>query len=89
MIELFAVVGFKLLTLLLGALVTAYAYRAYRRTGTVALWLLAVGYGMVTVGVFVAGIVDQILPTSTRYAILVESIFTVVGFAIILYSLYA
>jgi len=89
MIELFALVGFKFVTLLLGALVTAYAYRAYRRTGNVALWLLAIGFGIVTVGAFVAGIVDQILPATTKYAILIESIFTVVGFAVILYSLYA
>lgn len=88
MIELIALVGFKLATLTLGGLITVFAYRAYRRTGDVALYLITIGFGIITVGAFLAGIVDQVLPTPTAYALLVEATCTVVGFTVILCSLY-
>lgn len=83
-----AVTVFKTLTLLLGGLITYYSYRAYRRTGSPALRALAVGFGTVTVGSLLAGIVDQFLPIGPNSALVVESAFTTVGFAVILYSLY-
>lgn len=83
-----AVVGLKTLTLLLGGSITFYAYKAYRTTGSRALRALAVGFGTVTVGALVAGIVDQLLPLDPTLAFVVESLFTTAGFAVILASLY-
>jgi hypothetical protein len=83
------VVGFKMITLLLGALITYFAYKAYRRTDARALGALAVGFGIVTIGALLAGIVDQALGADQAEALVVESALTMVGFAVILYSLYA
>lgn len=83
-----AVVGLKTLTLLLGGSITFYAIQAYRTTGSRALRALALGFGTVTFGALLAGIVDQLLPVDPALALVVESLFTTVGFAVILASLY-
>jgi hypothetical protein len=83
-----AIVVLKALTLVLGGSITVFSYRAYRRTGSSALWALTLGFGVVTIGVLIAGIVDQIFPVARNIALVVESLFTTAGFAILLYSLY-
>ena len=83
-----AVTVLKVLSLLLGGLVTYFSYKAYRRTQSPALRTLTLGFAVITLGAFVAGIVDQIVPVDQSHALLVESAFTTGGFAIILYSLY-
>lgn len=83
------VVAFKTMTLIMGGLITYFAYRAYRRTESRALGALAVGFGVVTLGVLAAGIADQFLAYDPLDALLIESALTLVGFAVILYSLYA
>ncbi|GGL21126.1 hypothetical protein GCM10009037_00490 [Halarchaeum grantii] len=78
----------KTVTLLLGGAITYFAYEASVRTGARSIRLLAVGFGVVTVGALVAGIVDTLLHVGTMLALVAEGSFTAVGFAIILYSLY-
>lgn len=82
------VVALKTLTLVLGGSITFYAFQAYRRTGSDALRALAFGFGTITLGAILAGIVDQLLPLDPSLALAVESLFTTIGFAVILYSLY-
>jgi len=89
MVHLNLVVVFKTITLLLGALITYYAFRAYRRAETRALGALALGFGIVTIGALLAGIADQVFGAVRNDALLLESTLTMVGFAVILYSLYA
>jgi len=84
-----AVIVLKSVGLLLGGSITFYALKAYRRTGAAPLRALAVGFGTVTLGALLAGIVDQLLPLAPSLALVVESLFTTFGFGIILYSLYA
>jgi hypothetical protein len=84
-----AVTVLKLLSLALGGLITYFSYKAYRRTESPALRALTIGFAVITVGAFVAGVVDQIVLVDQSHALLVESAFTTGGFAIILYSLYA
>ncbi|MFB6154134.1 MAG: hypothetical protein ABEJ27_07780 [Halodesulfurarchaeum sp.] len=83
------IVALKTLTFLLGGLITYFAYKAYRRTHAAALRFLAVGFAIVTLGSMLAGIVDLVLTLSRDFAITVESGLTVIGFAVIVYSLYA
>jgi hypothetical protein len=83
-----AVLVLKTLTLVLGGVITFYSYRAYRRTASRALQALALGFGIVTLGALFAGIVDQLIAVEPDLALVVESLFSTVGFAIILYSLY-
>jgi hypothetical protein len=83
-----AVTVLKLSSLLLGGLITYFSYKAYRRTESSALHALTLGFAVITLGALVAGIADQIVPVGRNHALLVESAFTTIGFAIILYSLY-
>ena len=53
------VIALKTLTLLLGGLITFLAYRAYRRTHSQSLGALAIGFAIVTLGAFLAGIGDR------------------------------
>lgn len=82
------VVGLKAVGLVLGALITFYAAQAYNRTGSPALRALAIGFGLVTVGAISAGAIDLWVDVDRNQALAVESLFTLMGFGVILYSLY-
>lgn len=84
-----AIVVTKAVTLLLGGLITFLAYKAYRRTGAPALRALAVGFGVVTVGAILAGVVHQFTTLGLLSSVLLQSSLTAVGFGVITYSLYA
>ncbi len=83
-----AIVALKTATLLLGGLITYLSYKAYRRTGAQPLRYLSVGFGIVTLGSLLAGVVDQVFRAGFRLGQLVESALIAVGFAVIVYSLY-
>lgn len=83
------VIALKTLTLLLGGLITFLAHRAYRRTHSQSLGALAVGFAIVTLGAFLAGVGDLVVDLPLEQTILLESILTASGFAVIVYSLYA
>jgi len=82
------VVAFKTVSLILGAMITYFSFKAYRRTGARALGLLSVGFGVVTLGSLLAGVMDRLLQVPSNWALTAESGLTAVGFAIIVYSLY-
>ena len=84
-----AIVALKTLTLILGAAIAYLAYKAYARTGAKPLQFLAYGFGFVTLGSLLAGVIDQGLQLGFRLGQLVETALVTVGFAVILYSLYA
>lgn len=83
-----AIVALKTLTLILGGVITYLSYRAYRRTRAQPLRYLSLGFGIVTLGTLLAGLVDQVLNASIRIGLLVETALIAVGFGIIVYSLY-
>ncbi|MFC7047001.1 hypothetical protein ACFQH6_17810 [Halobacteriaceae archaeon GCM10025711] len=84
-----AVFVLKSLTLVVGGLITFFAFKAFRRTGAPALRALAMGFGLVTLGAFLAGAADQVLHLDTNVALIIDSALTATGFAVILYSLYS
>lgn len=73
--------------LLLGGFVTLMSYRAYRRTEDRGLLLLTVGFGIITLGTFLAGVVYNVLDVELADGILLEGLLILVGFAVIAYSL--
>lgn len=83
-----AIVATKTLTLVLGGLITYFAFKAYRRTDSVALRALAIGFGIITVGSIVAGSADVVLGVRLGFSVLLQSVLTLIGFVIITYSLY-
>ena len=84
-----AIVVLKTITLVLGGAITYLALKAYRRTGARPLRFLSIGFGFVTAGALLAGVIDQVLQLSFRLGQLVETALVVIGFAVIVYSLYA
>lgn len=82
------IIGFKILTLVLGGLITYLAFKAYRRTKARSLGALSVGFGIVTCGTFLAGLVDQLSGGDFFLGLLIESALIAVGFLVIIYSLY-
>lgn len=83
------VVALKTLTLVLGGLITYFAYQAYNRTNSKSLRALTIGFGFVTIGALTAGAVDQLLQVDQSWALAAESALTTIGFAVIVYSLYS
>jgi len=84
-----AVVAVKTGTLLLGSLITFLSLKAYNRTGSAALRALSIGFGLITVGALLAGVGHQFTSLSLAQSVVIESTLTFLGFAVIVYSLYA
>lgn len=83
-----AIIAVKTVILLLGSGVTYIAYKAYRRTGTASLRVLALGFGIITLGALLAGIAHQLFGVSFEAGILINSLLVALGLAVIMYSLY-
>jgi heme/copper-type cytochrome/quinol oxidase subunit 3 len=77
----------KTFILLVGGVVTYLAFSAYRRTEDRSLGLLATGFGLIVVGVLLAGLTFELLSSSLGVGILIESLFVLSGLSIIAYSL--
>ena len=84
-----ALIAVKTGTLLLGSLITFLSLKAYRRTRARSLRALGIGFGLVTVGALLAGVGHQFTSLSLAHSIVIESLLTFLGFAVIVYSLYA
>lgn len=82
-------VALKTITLVLGGLITFFAYNAYRRTRATPIGALALGFGLVTLGALLAGLAHQAIDLDLEAVLLVESTLIATGFGVILYSLYA
>lgn len=85
----------KTLAVLFGGLITYFAFSAYQRTEAGELGALAAGFGIVTVGTILGGVVDLAGPSvglagqsGVLYGVLVQSVLTLAGFGVIVYSLY-
>ncbi|WIV68292.1 DUF7521 family protein [Natrialbaceae archaeon AArc-T1-2] len=78
----------KTLVLIVGGIITYFSFKAYRRTRQRALGYLATGFGIVTLGLVIAGFAHELLNVPLAIGILIESLLVLVGFVIIAYSLY-
>ncbi|MHC3439701.1 DUF7521 family protein [Natrialbaceae archaeon A-gly3] len=79
----------KTLVLVVGSVITYFAYKAYRRTRQRPLGYLAAGFGVVTLGLVLAGLLYELLSVPLAVGILIESLLALVGFVVIAFSLYA
>ncbi|ELY65883.1 DUF7521 family protein [Natrinema versiforme] len=78
----------KTLVLVVGGIITYFAFKAYRRTRQRALGYLAGGFGLVTLGFVLAGMLYELLGVDLVTGILLESLLVLAGFVVIAYSLY-
>ncbi|MFC4540521.1 hypothetical protein ACFO5R_01110 [Halosolutus amylolyticus] len=78
----------KTLVLVVGSVITFFAFKAYRRTRQRALGYLAAGFGIVTLGLVLAGMLYEVLGVPLPMGVLLESLLVLIGFLVIAYSLY-
>ncbi|GAA0677827.1 hypothetical protein ACFQDG_18585 [Natronoarchaeum mannanilyticum] len=78
----------KTLILITGGVITYFAFRAYRRTDSRSLGALALGFGLITMGTFLAGVIADVIGMSLAVGVLTESVLVLAGFLVIAYSLY-
>ncbi|AFZ73012.1 DUF7521 family protein [Natronobacterium gregoryi] len=78
----------KTLILLVGSVITFFTFKAYRRTKQRSLGLLAVGFGLITLGLVLAGLLFELLDVALITGVLLESLLMLAGFLVIAYSLY-
>lgn len=81
-------VATKTAILLLGGSIAFFAYKAYRRTGDPSLRALVIGFSFVTIGALLGGIADQLLNIDLITGVIIDSLLTAIGFAVIVYSLF-
>lgn len=75
------------LILLFGGVVVYFATRAFRRTRSHAMALLALGFAFVTAGAVVAGILYTYFTGDLATVITIQAYSQAIGFFIIVYSL--
>ncbi len=75
------------LILVFGGVVVFYASRAYGRTKSQAMFLLALGFAFVAVGALAAGVLYNLGTSDLSTVITVQAYSQVIGFFVIVYSL--
>ena len=80
-------VAVKGLMLVAGGSVLYYAVTAYRRTNDTSLGYLAGGFGLVLFGSTLGGLAYELLDTALAVGVIIESVFVLLGFTLIAYSL--
>lgn len=89
MIELeSAIVLVKVLVLPAGASLTYLAYRAFRRTGALALRSLALGLAALTFGALLGGGIERVLGIGTDVGLFIGSVLIATGFALLVHAVY-
>ena len=82
-------VAAKTASVAFGGALTFLALRAFRRTGSDALRALTVGIGLLTVGAVIGGTLHQFVGVGLGLSVTAQSVCTAVGFAVMMYSLFA
>lgn len=77
----------RVLVLLLGVLITFYSLQAYRRTGTAYMRNATLGFGIITLGVFIEGVLFEFAGFDLAVVHIIESIAIALGFIVLLISL--
>lgn len=80
--------GLRTLMALLGLAVVWTSWRAYQKTKGRQFLLLAVGFGLLTAGVVLAGAIVNLTALELETALIAEAIVANVGLAVILYTVY-
>jgi uncharacterized membrane protein len=75
------------LVLIFGLVVVYYAAKSYRRTKSKSMLLLALGFGITTVGSVVGGVAYELMGAGLEDADMLYAVAQAVGFFIILLSL--
>lgn len=77
----------RTIVLILGMTISYLSYKAYRRTESPYLRNASIGFAIVAFGVFLEGILYELLHFSLYSAHIIESVVVAIGFGVLLYSL--
>lgn len=77
----------RLLVLALGILITYYSFEAYRRTRTYYMRNASIGFGIITIGVFIEGALYEFGGLDLALVHIIESVAIGLGFVVLLLSL--
>ncbi len=78
----------KILLVLLGAVVVWLSGQAWRRNKSSAMFFLALGFTLITAGAVAAGVLFEFLGYGLEEVSITEGIVQLVGFGLIIYSIY-
>ena len=79
----------KAVALILGAFIVYLAYKGYKRNSSKPLLYVAVGFALITAGTVTEGILYVMLGSELLSAIAAGTAVMVLGFVVIIYSIYA
>lgn len=79
----------KVLTVVLGAVFLAITWRAYRRAPNRGLLVLFIAVGLLTVSAVAEGLAYKALGLTLDQAHVIEALFTLAGFAVLVYSVWS
>lgn len=82
------IVASNVVTVVLGGLVTMLAVRAYSRTESTPLRALAVGFGCITAGSIVSGLLHQVGFVTLLGGVAVQNVFVAAGFTFVAIALF-
>jgi len=74
-------------TAFVGLFVATLAYRGYQRNGSTKMRALAIGIGLLTVGVFAAVIFAAMIGGGNGVVLLIRGLVTVIGLCVVLYAI--
>jgi len=79
----------KVVALILGAFIVYLAYKGYKRNSSKPLLYVALGFALITAGTIVEGVLYVMLGSELLNAIATGTTVTILGFAVIIYSIYS
>ncbi|NSL76603.1 MAG: hypothetical protein HS049_03255 [Thaumarchaeota archaeon] len=86
--ELLLLRALKSLIGVLGLLLAYLSIKAYRKSKSKNMLFLSIGFGIITVGSILAGLSFEFLGFSLLQVNIVESLMILVGFIMVMYSIY-
>ncbi|MFI5450392.1 MAG: hypothetical protein ACHQ03_11585 [Candidatus Bathyarchaeia archaeon] len=79
----------KAVALILGAFIVYLAYKGYKRNSSKPLLYVALGFALITAGTIAEGILYVLLGSELLSAIATGTTVMVLGFVVIIYSIYS
>jgi hypothetical protein len=79
----------KVVALILGAFIVYLAYKGYQRNSSKPLLYVALGFALITAGTIIEGILYVMVGSELLSAIATGTTVMVLGFAVIIYSIYS
>ncbi|MFB6186706.1 MAG: hypothetical protein ABEI06_02840 [Halobacteriaceae archaeon] len=77
-----------LINFILSGFITYFSYLAYRRTGSIPMQALMIGFGIISLGFINSGILDLLTDLSYKTNSIILGIFISLGFGFLIYAIF-